>query len=177
MHAVAATTSHPASSPRRVSWGSIVLAALVPLLALGAGVIHLERYLMTAGAGRPSAPPRTFNGPPPGARPPVGAPHGSLVMSLVGPHLTQAFLLNFAGFVILAALFLALLRAARPLRAAVDVVLILMAAATLYAWNAMGHANPRGLGVWGLIAEGGLIILAAIHLVLLALPARSPARA
>ncbi|HEX6513000.1 MAG TPA: hypothetical protein VF157_11905 [Chloroflexota bacterium] len=134
------------------------LAVLVTLLALIAGAIHLVRTLMSLGP--PPGPPRS--GPPPGGRPPGGGPSG--IPALIGPHLAQAFALNFVAFVVLAILFVALSRGPRGVRGLIDVLLILLSAGTLYAWYAYGHINPRGLGMLSLVVELGLIVLAAVHL-------------
>jgi hypothetical protein len=87
-------------------------------------------------------------------------PRGGL-MSLVMPHLSQIMLLNFAASVGLAVAFVIAVRSARRLRVPVDVLLVLMSGATLYAWNAMGQSNPYGTGTMALIVEVGLIMLAA----------------
>jgi hypothetical protein len=141
----------------------VLLTALIPFLALVAGAIHLvKNYLpMTASQA--------------GGAPPVGAgqpPAG--LMSVVGPHLGEAFLLNFVAYVVLAGLFVSLGRVRPRLRAALDVLLIVLSVATLAAWNAMGRANPSGLGTWALLAELLLIALAVLDAVRQLRPTRSP---
>jgi len=127
-----------------------VLSALIPLLAVVAGAIHLvHNYL-------PMEAPRGAGGPPPAG----GGPSG--VMGLVGPHLTELFVLNFLAYVVLAGLFVALGRLRPRVRVAVDLLLVVLSAATLAIWNTMGRANPAGLGTWALLAEAGLIVLAVV---------------
>jgi ACR3 family arsenite efflux pump ArsB len=86
-------------------------------------------------------------------------------MSLVMPHLAELFVLNFIAFVVLSAVLLLLARRRQQLRIAVDMLLVGMSAATLHAWNAMGQANPAGMGTLAMWAELALIVLAAIDAV------------
>jgi hypothetical protein len=133
----------------------VLLTALIPLLAVVAGAIHLvHTYLPMSAASHPAG------APPAGA----GQAAGGL-MSLVGPHLSEAFVLNFVAYVVLAALFLTVGRVRPRLRAPFDLLLIVLSVATLEVWNAMGRANPSGLGTWALVAELALIALAAVDVV------------
>jgi len=128
------------------------LSVIVVALAIVAGALHLaHNYLPMEGpsAGAP--------GPPPGAAPAGG---GNALMSLVGPHLSAVFVLNFVAFVALAVIFAVLARRRPAWRVTVDVLLLGLSAATLYAWNAFGRANPSGTGTLALIVE--LALMAAV---------------
>ena len=81
-------------------------------------------------------------------------------MSLIMPHLSQAMLLNFAAFVGLAVVLVAIARLRSRLRVLVDVSLAALSVATLYAWSAMGRANPAGTGTMALVVEVALIVIA-----------------
>jgi hypothetical protein len=130
----------------------VIPAALVAVLAVTAGAIHLAHNYLPMGEPADAA-----SGPPPGAAAAGGA--GGL-MSLVMPHLSQIMLLNFVAFVGLGIVFVIAVRWRPRLRVPVDALLVLMSAATLYAWNAMGQSNPYGTGTLALIVESGLIVLA-----------------
>src|SRR5579862_8152569 len=110
----------------------------MPLLALMAAGVHLIRYFQ-ASAPPPSRPAGgSPSGPPSGAPPP-----SSGVVGLIGPHLAQAFFLNFVAFVVLAILFVALRRAPVAVRIAIDALLALLCLGTLYAWNALDRKSTR----------------------------------
>jgi hypothetical protein len=132
---------------------STLLPALTAALATVAGVIHLaHNYLPMEG------PPSGSGGPPPGAGDPAAGPGG--LMSLVMPHLTEVFILNFLAFVGLALVLVVWARTRPVARVTVDLLLAVLSAATLYAWNAMGRANPAGTGTLALITESALLVLA-----------------
>jgi hypothetical protein len=126
-----------------------VLPIIIAALAVVAGAIHLaHNYLPMDG------PPAGAAGLPAGGPPPGG---GGGLMGLVGPHLTEVFVLNFVAFVGLALIFAVFARTRPALRVLLDVSLVLMSAATLYAWNAMGRSNPSGTGTMALVVELALI--------------------
>ncbi len=134
--------------------GDLLLTALIPLLAVVAGAIHLVKNYLPMTVSQASG------------TPPAGAgvaPTG--LMSLIGPHLGEAFVLNFLAYVVLAGLFVTLGRVQPRLRAVLDVLLVVLSVATLAASNAMGRANPSRLGSWALLAELLLIALAALDAV------------
>jgi hypothetical protein len=81
-------------------------------------------------------------------------------MSLVMPHLSEVMVLNFVAFAGLAVLLVAIGRHRTQMRAVTDVVLAGLSVATLYAWNAMGRANPAGTGTMALVVEVALIVFA-----------------
>jgi hypothetical protein len=143
---------------------STVLPLIIVVLSVAAGAIHLaHNYLPTDG------PPAGSAGPPAGAAPAGG---GSDLMSLVGPYLTEVFILNFVAFVGLAVVFGVFARARPTLRVLLDGLLVLLSAATLYAWNAFGRANPSGTGTLALVVELALIGVAVVDaLVVLRRPA------
>jgi hypothetical protein len=68
--------------------------------------------------------------------------------------------LNFVAFLGLAAVLIAVARLRSQLRVVIDVLLAGLSLATLYAWNAMGRANPAGMGTMALLVEFALIVLA-----------------
>jgi hypothetical protein len=132
----------------------MLLTTLIPLLGVVAGAIHLvKNYLPMSASQAAGAPPAAASQPQAG------------LLSLVGPHLGEAFVLNFVAYVVLAGLFVTLGRIRPRLRAVVDVLLVVLSVATLGAWNAMGRANPSGLGTWALLAELALIVLAMLDAV------------
>lgn len=88
-------------------------------------------------------------------------------------QLPQAFLANLILFVLLAILFLAVLRARPSFVLSVDILLVLASLATLYGWSSFGRPNPQGLGQWAVSLEIALIVLALAHA---AVFARRPAR-
>jgi hypothetical protein len=129
-----------------------VVPFLSAALAVAAGAIHLaHNYLSmsgpSGGAGIPAAGAAAAAGP-------------SGLMSLIMPHLSQVMLLNFAAFVGLAVLLVAIGRQRPFLRVSIDVLLAGLSVATLYAWNAMGRANLAGTGTMALIVEVALIVVA-----------------
>lgn len=60
----------------------------------------------------------------------------------------------------MAVLFFIALRRRSMWRIGVDVLLVLLCAMTLYAWNALGRSNPMQTGTMALIVELALIVLA-----------------
>jgi hypothetical protein len=143
-------------------------------LALVAGAIHLAHNYLP------------MSGPPAGAEagvPPPAAMNGagpSGLMGLVGPHMTDAMILNFVAFVGLAVVMLAFARTRPSLRVVVNLALACMSVVTLYAWNAMGRANPENTGTLALLVESVLIVLAladAVYVTLCSRTARVALRA
>ena len=96
-----------------------------------------------------------------GSRPPGGFPRGGGSPLLA--HLPQLFVLNFLGFTALAAGFLVVRRAIVTHRLIVDVLLWLMALATLIGWFSAGRPNPRHLGTVAVLLELALIAAVIIH--------------
>ena len=72
--------------------------------------------------------------------------------------LSELFLLNFIGFVVLSAVFLLSPRWLQEKRWLINVVLIGYAAGTVLAWLNSGGPNPLGLGYTSKALEGTLII-------------------
>ena len=156
--AVADDHASQQSAAARIS--RTVLPVLIAVLAAAAGAIHLARNYLPMGG-----PPGGSGGPPPGGPPPgAGGPPGGEggLMSLVMPHLSELFLLNFVAFVGLAVVLVLVARVRPPLRIAVDLLLVILSAATLYAWNATGRVDPAGMGTMALWVELALIVLAVI---------------
>jgi hypothetical protein len=83
-------------------------------------------------------------------------------MSLVGPYLSEVFVLNFIAFVGLGVMYAVFARTRPNWRILADGLLVLLSAATLYAWNAFGRANPSGTGTMALIVELALIGIAIL---------------
>jgi hypothetical protein len=132
-----------------------ILRAIIPVLALGDGVIHLSLDFVLFhgnffGAGFPS-------GRPPGAGPSRAAPPpGGGLNPFVLP-LNELFLLNFFGSVVLVLLFLFGRRWLGRRRWLVDVVMIAYAGVAFVAWLVFfGRPNPMGLGY---ISKGIEIVL------------------
>ena len=82
--------------------------------------------------------------------------------------LSELFLLNFIGFVVLTAVFLLSPRWLRARCWLVDVVLICYAAAALLAWVQAGGPNPLGLGYASKVTEVMLIVALLADLWILA---------
>jgi hypothetical protein len=123
------------------------------VLAIAAGFIHLaHNYLPMQG------PPSGGAGAPPANAGPSAGMSG--LMSIVMPHLSQVMVLNFVAFLGLAVVLIAVARLRSQLRVVIDVLLAGLSLATLYAWNAMGRANPAGMGTMALLVEFALIVLA-----------------
>jgi hypothetical protein len=129
-----------------------VVPAIGAALAVAAGVIHLAHNYLPM-----QAPASASSGPPADAGAAMGGASGW--MSMIMPHLSQVMLLNCAAFVGLAIVLVAIARLRAPLRVLVDVLLAGLSLATLYAWNAMGRANPAGTGTLALLVELALIVI------------------
>ncbi len=131
-----------------------VFPVVIAILALVDGAIHLSLDFLVFhgnffGAGsRPT--------PPPGA---PGAHAGPLV-PLPLP-LNELFLLNFIGYVVLAALILTAPRWLGSWQWLMDVVLFLYVAAVFLGWLDMGRPNPFGLAY----ASKGIEIVLVVALV------------
>lgn len=132
-----------------------ILTAVIPGLALVAGVIHLVHNYLPMGM-----PSGAAAGPAPGA-PMNAAPSG--LMGLTMSHLSEVMLLNFMAFAGLAVVFVLTNRLNSRLRVWVDALLVLMSGATLYVWNAMGRSNPYGTGTLALAVELALILFTVVH--------------
>ena len=131
----------------------VVLPALSAILAVAAGAIHLaHNYLPMQG---PTSTTSTAF-----AAPAAAMSEAAGWTSLIMPHLSQVMVLNFAAFVGLAAVLLVIARLRSSLRVLVDVMLAALSVATLYAWNAVGRANPLGTGTLALVVELALIVIA-----------------
>jgi hypothetical protein len=140
---------------------AVVLPVLITLLSVAAGLIHLaHNYLPMEG------PPAGAGGPPPDMAGPSGGGSGDL-MSLLMPHLTELFVLNFVAYVALAGLFVFVARSRPRVRVTVDGLLVLLSVATLAGWNAMGRANPAGTGTLALLVELALMVVAIGDVVLI----------
>jgi hypothetical protein len=74
--------------------------------------------------------------------------------------------LNFVTFVGLAVLLISVARTRYPLRVVIDASLACVSVATLYAWNAMGRANPLGTGTVALVVEAAIIVLAVADVII-----------
>lgn len=74
------------------------------------------------------------------------------------------FLLNFAGYVVLAGLFLLATGATTAFQRAVDVLLLAMTVGTLVGWNVFHRPNPRGLGHIAVAMEVVLVVLLLVRL-------------
>jgi hypothetical protein len=169
-----ATTAIAIVRPQPTSAGRLerLLPALTATLAVAAGAIHLVHNYLPM-----QAPPSGTGSVPAPAVASVSStaigPGG--LMSLVMPHLSQVMVLNFIAFVGLAVMLVTVARGRSILRAGVDMLLAALGIATLYAWNAMGRANPYGTGTLALAVESALIVLALGDALLVGL--RSRARA
>jgi hypothetical protein len=129
-----------------------VVPVLSAALAVAVGAIHLaHNYLSMSG-------PSGGAGIPPAGAATAAGPSGW--MGLIMPHLSQVMLLNFFAFVGLAVLLVTVALQRPLLRVAVNVLLAGLSLATLYAWNAMGRANPAGTGSMALVVEVALIVVA-----------------
>src|SRR5438105_13726145 len=117
--------------------GHMVLRALVTILALGDGALHLalDFVLFRGNLGffrlgePPPARPPGSSGPPPGASPPPQLPL----------ELPELFFLNFLGWVVLVVLFWLAPAAWRWL---VEVAMILYTLAVIGGWWYIGRPNP-----------------------------------
>lgn len=159
-----------------------ILRVIIAVLALGDGVIHLFlNQVLFGGRGGPfrggpggggpptGAPPGGgAGGPPPGAPPGGGGvsflffqfSRGGFAANIGGSRFTlslsQLFLLNFIGEVVLVLVFLFSRRLLGERRWLVDVAMIVYAAATFVAWLIVGAPNPMNLGY---LSKGVEIVL------------------
>jgi hypothetical protein len=152
----------------RISATSVV-PALTAALAIGAGVIHLAHNYLPM-----QAPTSASGGPPPGAASATGGATG--LIELVMPHLSQIMVLNFVAFVGLAIVLVTIVRLRSQLRVVADIALAALSLATLYAWNAMGRANPSGTGTMALVVELALVVIALGDAAFVALSRTASAR-
>jgi hypothetical protein len=141
---------------RTGAFNNVAVPALGAFLAVAAGGIHLAHNYLPM-----QAPAASGAGAAAGAGvPPSMAGGASDLMSLLMPHLSEVMLLNFAGFVGLGLLLVTVARLRAQLRVVVDVLLAIFSVATLYAWSAMGRANPYGTGTLALVVEVALVVIA-----------------
>jgi hypothetical protein len=151
-----------------------ILAALITLLAVADGLLHLMldsilfhgRFWGSPTFGAPPAGPPGggYSAPPP---PPPSAP--------APPHLplplNELFVLNCLGFIVLVIAFWLSHRWLTAWAWLVDLALIGMAAASIIGWFYFGEPNPQGLGYLSKIMEVLLIVLLLAHLRRLLRPA------
>jgi hypothetical protein len=130
-----------------------VVPGFAAMLAIAAGAIHLAHNYLPM-----QAPSAASTAPPPATTAAGGGLSG--LMSVVMPHLSQVMVLNFVGFVGLAIVLVTVARMRAQLRVVVDVALACLSLATLYAWTAMGRANPANTGIMALVVELALIVVA-----------------
>ena len=147
----------------------LILAALISLLAIADGVLHVMLdFILFHGSlwgsphlGPPPAAPASGPG---GYAAPVGPPPGAPAPPHLPLPLNELFLLNCVGFV---ALVIALWLTRRWLTAwasLVDLGLIAMAAASIAGWFYFGEPNPNGLGYLSKAIEIVLIVLLLLNL-------------
>jgi hypothetical protein len=100
-----------------------------------------------------------------------GALHGALDILLFhgdfsrGGPLPWLFLLNFIGFVVLAALFVLNRDAPAARRRLIDYAIAAFAIATFFCWFYFtgGRANPMNLGYTARVIEIVLVVLLVVH--------------
>ena len=80
-----------------------------------------------------------------------------------GDILTTLFLLNFTGYVALAAGFLLRARSSLAWRRRVDLLMLVYATATVLAWLGAGDPDLLGLGYLAKAVEGALILALIVH--------------
>lgn len=139
------------SSSPIVRW---ILPAVIAILALADGAIHLSLDFLIFHGNFFTAVPRPA--------PPHGAQAGPLV-PLPLP-LNELFLLNFIGYVVLAALILTAPRWLGAWHWLMDVVLVLYVAVVFLGWLDMGRPNPMGLGYTSKGIELVLVVALVAHI-------------
>ncbi len=122
-----------------------ILHVVIAILALADGVLHFSLEFAVG-----------FPFPLPGA-PDAGVPPFIHLLS-------ELFLLNFLGAVVLVGLFWFGDRWLGPRRWLIDVAMIAFAAATLISWWMFGRHNPMGLGYLSLAIEVVLIVSLVAHM-------------
>jgi hypothetical protein len=152
------TALSPASAPRPIARQIAII-----VLAVISGLVHLYRALMMFGllggmrmAGGPRGGGRPAGGPPPGMHPGGGGPG---IMGLIPVPLSVLFLLNFVGYIVLAAaLYLPALQRYRQI---IRWVLLVFALVTIILWYLFTGAGPNQfpLGYADKVVEVALIVL------------------
>ena len=146
------------SSPTGSRLGPRQIAIIV--LAVLTGVVHLYRALLMfgllggMGMGGPRGGGRPGGGPPPGAHPGGGGPS---IMSMLPVPLSTLFLLNFVGYVVLAAVLY--LPALQRYRQVIRCVLLAYTLLTVVLWYLFTGGHPDPVGYIDKIMEVGLIVL------------------
>ena len=134
---------------------------IITILALADGVLHLalDWVLFRGNFGffRLGEAP---SGPPPGA-PAGGPPPGAALPPQLPLPLSQLFVLNFLGWIVLVALFWLAPRAWRWL---IDAAMILYTLAVLGGWLYVGSPNPMNLGYVSKVLEVALFVVLVVHL-------------
>jgi hypothetical protein len=152
------TTLSPASTPRPIARQIAII-----VLAVISGLVHLYRSLMMFGLlggmgmrGPRSGVRRFSGGPPPGAHPGGGGPG---LMGMLPVPLSVLFLLNFVGYIVLAAaLYLPALERYRQI---IRWVLLVYALVTIILWYLFtgAGAGQFPLGYGDKVVEVALIVL------------------
>jgi hypothetical protein len=139
---------------RSATLGPTLLAALITLLALADGLLHLSLdFVLFRG--------NVFGrlGPPPGAAPPPGPPPPQFPLPL-----NQLFVLNLVGYVVLLLAFWFGGRWLGRWQWLVDVALILYVAVVFVSWLQFGRPNPMGLGYLSKVIESVLVVALLVHI-------------
>ena len=110
-----------------------VLAIIIPILALVDGLVHLTLDLTVF--------------------------HGNFTQNT----LSELFLLNFLGYVVLIVAFFLISRLSASWRSALDVLMIVYAAVTFFEWVSRGGPNPMGLAYVAKPAEILLVVALVAH--------------
>lgn len=154
------TTLSPASTPRPIARQIAII-----VLAVISGLVHLYRALlmfgllggMGMGMGGPRGGGRHFSGgPPPGAHPGGGGPG---LMGMLPVPLSDLFLLNFVGYIVLAIAFY--LPALERYRQITRWVLLVYALVTIILWYLFtgAGAGQFPIGYGDKVVEVALIVL------------------
>ena len=137
---------------------AVLLAALITLLALADGILHLSLdYILFRG--------NVFGqfGPPPGAPPPVPGGGGGGPPPLPLP-LNQLFALNLVGYLVLIALLWLVAPRLGTWRWVVDVLFIIYIGLVVAGWLRLGAPNPMGLGYLARGIETILLVAVLLRL-------------